>query len=164
MHPERRRLTKRGIAGSLLEALVRMPACKHVLVIDDNIDFLTTIKDTLELMYSGASIEVADQVRAAEQLLAAGPTPDVIVVDLKLNGASGRDFIARAKSDPRLAGVPLIAMSGAIPAIREMVARHEVEAGLEKPFSVEDFIEALERACAARQGHGAMPPAPAGLD
>jgi CheY-like chemotaxis protein len=77
----------------------------------------------------------------AWDLLARGPRPAAILADLYTPRMTGHDLVARVRRTPRLAAVPIIAMSGA-PADR---ARPAAEAFLEKPFSREQLEWALAR-------------------
>ncbi len=75
------------------------------------------------------------------ELLSRGPRPAAILVDLYTPRMTGHDLVARIRRTPRLASVPIIAMS----AERAERDRPVAEAFLEKPFSREQLEWALER-------------------
>jgi CheY-like chemotaxis protein len=77
----------------------------------------------------------------AWELLSRGPRPAAVLADLYTPRMTGHDLVARIRRTPRLASVPVIAMS----AERADRARPAAQAFLEKPFSREQLEWALDR-------------------
>lgn len=81
-----------------------------VLVIEDNRDFARLFGDMLEIM--GCSLDVEFDVRSGLEA-ARKSAPDLIFCDLGLPGElDGFDFARLVRADPKLAHIPLIAVSG----------------------------------------------------
>ena len=101
------------------------------------------MRDAIRALLERAGFHVCLARDGAEawDLLARGPRPAAILADLYTPRMTGHDLVARVRRTPRLALVPIIAMSGA-PADR---ARPAAEAFLEKPFSREQLEWALAR-------------------
>jgi CheY-like chemotaxis protein len=101
------------------------------------------MRDAIRTLLERAGFHVVAAADGAEgwELLARGPRPSAILVDLYTPRMTGHDLVARVRRTPRLATVPIIAMSGA-PARR---TRPCAEAFLEKPFSREQLEWALAR-------------------
>ncbi|HEX9050681.1 MAG TPA: response regulator, partial [Anaeromyxobacter sp.] len=129
-------------------------AALRVLVVEDNADAASTLREALELL--GHAVDVAADgdagVAAAERL-----APDVVICDIGLPGIDGYEVARRLSArEPRPL---LVAVTGyALPDDR----RRAFEAGfvhhLAKPIRIED----LERVIgAAARGEGRPPAAPA---
>jgi CheY-like chemotaxis protein len=101
------------------------------------------MRDAIRALLERAGFHVCLARDGAEawDLLGRGPRPAAILADLYTPRMTGHDLVARVRRTPRLASVPIIAMSGA-PADR---ARPAAEAFLEKPFSREQLEWALAR-------------------
>ena len=112
---------------------------RRVMLVEDDPGMQDAIRALLER--AGFHVAVACDGAEAWELLGAGPRPSAILVDLYTPRMTGHDLVARVRRTPRLASVPIIAMSGE-PARR---ARPAAEAFLEKPFSREQLEWALSR-------------------
>ena len=74
------------------------------------------------------------------------PRPDLILLDLNLPGADGRDVLSEIKSDPSLRAIPLIVLtSSASPADVEACYQAGANSYILKPFAVEDLAEVILR-------------------
>jgi CheY-like chemotaxis protein len=109
------------------------------MLVEDDPGMRDAIRALLER--AGFHVCLARDGAEAWDLLARGPRPVAILADLYTPRMTGHDLVARVRRTPRLATVPIIAMSGA-PADR---ARPAAEAFLEKPFSREQLEWALAR-------------------
>ena len=118
--------------------------CERVLVVNDDRDLVELIAEALR--EEGADVEVAVGAREAEDVLASGFLPDVVLVDLVLgDGVPGAEFIRRIRADPSLADVPVVAMSGSARDLARV--DHEAHAILEKPFTRETLLEVVGALC-----------------
>ena len=78
--------------------------------------------------------------------LAAGPAPDVIVLDLGLPDIAGWEVSRRLKASPQTAAVPIIALTGAdLPHERISSMRAGCDRHLAKPCAPADLLDAIER-------------------
>jgi CheY-like chemotaxis protein len=82
---------------------------RRILVVDDNQDSADTLAMLLELR--GNDVRVAyDGPQALE--VASAFEPEIVLLDIGLPGMNGYEVAARIRSDPRLAGVLLVAQTG----------------------------------------------------
>ncbi len=114
-----------------------------MLLVEDDPGMRDAIRALLER--AGFHVALARDGAEAWELLGRGPRPSAILADLYTPRMTGHDLVARIRSTPRLASVPVIAMSGE-PADR---ARPSAQAFLEKPFSREQLEWALAHVGAA---------------
>ena len=78
----------------------------------------------------------------------AASSPDLIIVDLLLGGASGWDIVALSRADERLADVPIIICSADVVALRDRQAELERIGNvhvLAKPFGIDQVTALVEQ-------------------
>jgi two-component system, chemotaxis family, chemotaxis protein CheY len=112
---------------------------RRILLVEDDAGMREAIRCLLER--AGFHVSLARDGAEAWELLSRGPRPSAILVDLYTPRMTGHDLVARVRRTPRLAVVPIIAMSGE----RASRDRPTAEAFLEKPFSREQLEWALDR-------------------
>jgi two-component system chemotaxis response regulator CheY len=112
---------------------------RRILLVEDDPGMREAIRRLLER--AGFSVTVATDGAEAWELLSCGPRPAAILADLYTPRMTGHDLVARVRRTPRLARIPIIAMS----AERSATPRPAAEAFLEKPFSSEQLDSALQR-------------------
>lgn len=112
-----------------------------VVIIDDDPDISRLVAAALRR--SGCSLN--STLKAKEGVaLARKINPDVILCDADMPGLSGGQVIEFLKSDPALAHIPVILMTGF--AGPEMFSHVRWNGFLSKPFSSADLIAALHNA------------------
>jgi DNA-binding response OmpR family regulator len=82
---------------------------KKVLIIDDNDDMLFAFR--IFLKRHGFEVSVAN---TAEKGLAALSVfiPDIILIDININGTDGRELCRKIKTNPKMESTPVILTSG----------------------------------------------------
>ena len=116
-----------------------MMAKGTVLVVDDDLRFLQTIREVLQ----EDGYEVAATVGAQAVDVAGALRPDVILLDIMMPGMNGMDVSQHLRHDPRTAAIPLIAIS-ADPELLDS-PRLAVDGRLCKPFKNDDLYGILAR-------------------
>jgi len=82
---------------------------RRVLIVEDIKDARETLQELLELQ--GYEVEAAPNGREGLAKLLESP-PDVALIDIGLPGMSGYEIASRARMEPRVAGVRLVALTG----------------------------------------------------
>lgn len=81
---------------------------KRVLVVDDEMDVVELVRVVL----STKGYEVIPTYNGEDGLESAvADKPDLIITDLKMPGMSGMEFIKRIRSNPEIAGTPVLVIS-----------------------------------------------------
>lgn len=121
-----------GVEGTII---------RTILLVEDDAGMRDAIRALLER--TGFRVDSANDGAEAWELLSRGPRPAAVLADLYTPRMTGHDLVARIRRTPRLAGIPVIAMSGQ----RERATRDRpaAQAFLEKPFSREQLEWALDR-------------------
>jgi CheY-like chemotaxis protein len=112
---------------------------RRVLLVEDDAGMRDAIRALLE--HAGFHVAAAADGAEAWELLSRGPRPVAVLADLYTPRMTGHDLVARIRRTPRLASIPIIAMSGE----RAERSRPAAQAFLEKPFSREQLEWALAR-------------------
>lgn len=114
------------------------PAAATILVVDDTLESLSFVTATLEA--AGMAVLVASDGGAALESLAL-VVPDLVLMDANMPVMDGFETTRRIKADPRLAGLPVIFMTGLTET--EHVVRGLAAGGVDyvqKPVVVEELL------------------------
>ena len=107
---------------------------RRILVVEDNALNLKLVRDVL----TASGYEVVEAQTGEEGVaLAATCDPDLVLMDLQLPGIDGYEALHLLRRDPRLGGVPVVAVTAfAMREDRERTAREGFDGYLDKPISV----------------------------
>jgi len=89
-----------------------------ILLVDDDPDCRTLLRDVIEHAAPRARVvEAADGAEALDWLrrprpAAATPAADLVYLDMEMPGLSGQEVLAAIRSDPALAGVAVVFLTG----------------------------------------------------
>ena len=120
----------RRIDGASVERLLRVaalpdvitagPVDMRILLVDDSPDDLDVLTAVVRMVMPGASIVKAESGFAALMLIGRVP-PALLITDIAMHGFDGLEMIRSLRSDPAIADLPVIAVSGHPP--EEIVQR-----------------------------------------
>ena len=121
----------------------------RITVINDQREFLDLIEEVMD--GAGHEVRCLEEVKSDIDEVAAG-RPDLLIVDLRLHAGDGRlsgwELLLLARSDARLADVPIVVCSADRDGIErrrdEMQAMSDVHL-LHKPFALEELEELVAR-------------------
>jgi CheY-like chemotaxis protein len=126
----------------------------RITVVNDTPEFLALVGEILEGDRYDTVLIDGDREDALE--LVRGSNPDLLMIDLLLGqqGLSGWEIAQQVRALPEFAGLPVLLCSADALAMRDLEAdlagtRHV--ATLEKPFSIDELIQAIEHLLDARQ-------------
>ncbi len=86
------------------------PACRRILVVDDNIDAARSLAKVLTLLH-GQNVAVAHDGPSALETAEAF-RPQIVLLDIGLPGMSGHEVAEQLRRRPWFEGVLLVAVSG----------------------------------------------------
>jgi DNA-binding response OmpR family regulator len=114
----------------------------HILVIDDNQDILLMLKAMLSI--KGYQVSVRDNITELQSSIKE-LKPDIILMDMLLSGADGRDVCRELRKNTAFAHIPIVMISA-----HSHVQEECIEAGadyfMEKPFDMNSLIKIVEEA------------------
>lgn len=114
----------------------------HILVIDDNEDVLFMIKIMLEM--KGYMVTPKDNPENIE-LFIETTLPDLILMDMLLSGADGRQVCKKIKSNELISKLPVIMIS-ALPDAEASCIDAGANYFLGKPFEMNDLFTTIDNA------------------
>lgn len=118
---------------------------RRVLVVDDDPDLIALITDGLRML-GGYDVSIAaDGAKGLERFFAV--RPDCVVVDVRMPGLNGFQFVRALRGDAETAQTPIVVLS-AMAQDRDEAAGllSGADAYLFKPARMADLVQALERA------------------
>jgi CheY-like chemotaxis protein len=110
-----------------------------ILVVEDDDDVLESIRELLE--DSGYRVTPARNGVEALAVLGQMPPPAAMLVDSLMAEMSGAEFLEACASDPKLAGIPAIVISGYSPGLDVP----NVHGFVPKPFGPDELLGPLAR-------------------
>ena len=114
---------------------------KKVLIVDDNEASITLLLSVLGDRYD-LSVALSGE-EALESLIE--ELPDLIVLDIVMDGINGIDLCKRLKQDHVTAHIPIILLSATNNALSGKAKEAGADALVGKPFKVNNFISEIER-------------------
>ena len=123
-----------------------------ILVVEDHPLNLRLVRDILE--YRGHRVESAGTVDEALAALAAG-RPNLVLLDIQIPGGGGELVLATLREDPRLVGLPVIAVTAqAMSGDRERFLRQGFDGYISKPIDTRSFASTVESYLSRSDSHG----------
>jgi DNA-binding response OmpR family regulator len=112
---------------------------KKILVADDDADILTLVKMTLGMQGFAVDTisnwkDIDERVRQFE--------PDLILLDVSLGGADGRDICKKLKQEPETKHIPVILFS-ADAEMGESIRNCLAQAFIAKPYELSHFLKTI---------------------
>jgi len=123
-----------------------------VLLVEDDQDLRDTIQFMLRMR--GHHVETASGGKEAlDWLKRSNPQPSLVLLDLMMPGMSGFELRSRMTSDPELASVPVVVLTGSGMLADQRSAELQAEI-LRKPVEIETLIGTVSRYCQPQNGQG----------
>jgi DNA-binding response OmpR family regulator len=111
---------------------------KKVLVIDDDPHILELL--SMLLSFEGYTVQTSLTGEEAEHL--EGNRPDLILLDLRLNGKSGKDICLKLKSEEKTKDIPVILISAEVN-IGAIAQECGANSSIPKPFDIANFSKVV---------------------
>lgn len=118
---------------------------KNILVIEDHPDTLMLM--SLVLQREGFTVTEASDGNDALQIIDGGLRPDLVLVDLRMPGCDGKEFMQRFRENPSFQRVPVYVTSG-MGDLDQYTRDCGAQGYLEKPVDLDKLINKVEEAFA----------------
>ena len=114
----------------------------YILVVEDDFDIRDTMAQILE--GEGYAVVGAAHGKEALEVLRAGATPSLILLDLMMPVMNGWEFREAQRADPALAPIPVVVIS-ADAGIHEKATVIAADAYLKKPIQLDALLAVVAR-------------------
>jgi CheY-like chemotaxis protein len=128
-----------------------MARALNVLLIDDNEDDILLFRLATKSISKDHKVLSVNDARQAMELLQgksrerSHPLPDLLVVDLKMPGITGFEFLAWLRDQPKLRFLPALVLSGSgLQADIEEAYKLGARGYLTKPFDRDNLVKTLQ--------------------
>lgn len=119
-----------------------MKSKRHILLVDDDRLVLATL--TQGLLKAGFNVSTAESVDEAENILASGERPDLIILDVRMPGRDGLELAERLRSLDNISFILLTAYCDR--EIIDQATAYGALGYLVKPIETKQLIPAIEAA------------------
>jgi len=117
---------------------------KTILIVDDSVTMVMSIKTTLEI--HGFQVETAGDGVLALALIQAGTKPDLVITDINMPNMGGMELIGRLKALPGFQFVPILTLTTeSETAKREEAKKLGATGWLVKPVAGPDLIKVIKQ-------------------
>ena len=121
-------------------------AGQSILIVEDEPDNLSVAIKILT--FNGATVTVAHDGQEGLEVLET-MTPHLILSDLSMPKVDGWEMLRSIRADPRLSGLPVIALTAhAMAGDKERVMEAGFDGYIVKPFMLDAFLQEIERCLA----------------
>ena len=130
-------------------------ASRRVLVIDDDPDLIALLSDGLGLLGGYDVVVARDGASGLDRVYEV--RPDCVVVDVRMPGLNGYQFVRALRGDPATAQLPVVVLSALI-RDRDKLAGllTGADAYLFKPVRIHDLLQTLQLAMDVSAGQRQM--------
>jgi DNA-binding response OmpR family regulator len=118
---------------------------KKILIVDDERDFCSTIKEELEVATSFAVDTCSNGAVAFDRVKSA--MPDLILLDVMMPQMSGPEIARQLKNCEETKGIPIIFLTGVVDEEEAEKHKHVIggEYFLGKPVKIEELLYMINR-------------------
>jgi DNA-binding response OmpR family regulator len=110
-----------------------------ILVVDDDIDILTLVKMTLTM--NGFEVSVLSRWEGINNTIE-NFKPDLILLDVSLGGADGREICKNLKAEKQTQHIPIILFSANIE-MEKSIDKCNAQAFISKPYELKYFLNTI---------------------
>ena len=114
---------------------------KNILVIEDNhaiLDVITLILQSEAYKVSGLN-KSADMMQHIDTF-----NPDLMILDIMLPDADGRELLTQIRTNPTTASIPVLMISAKYTAETIQHGEHKPNGFIAKPFDIDNLLDKIE--------------------
>jgi two-component system response regulator CpxR len=125
-----------------------MGSAHDILLVEDNADQRITLSYLLN--NKGFSVYSAGNGREALDYLHRAEPPGIILLDLRMPGMNGLQFLEQQRREATLASIPVVLLSGEVD-LHKIAASFGTASYLQKPVEFEGLLEVIQVIASSRQ-------------
>jgi CheY-like chemotaxis protein len=113
---------------------------KRILIIDNDLELISVLQELLET--EGYTVTTSHTGSVLDTLTL--PYPDVILLDVMLEGQDGRELCEKLKANPDTSRIPVLMISG-VHMTAGAISTCGADGFLAKPFDIERLLRSIKR-------------------
>jgi len=117
---------------------------KKILVIDDNMSIIYSVKEGLERRYEKYEVEGALGGKQGLEVLERGDQPDLILLDIMMPDMNGWDVFATLQENENWKNIPVVFLTAKSDDYSKGLGKIVCKDYIEKPFEVEDLKNRID--------------------
>jgi len=119
---------------------------KNIMLVDDSIDIIYTVKNGLEDISDTYNVEAVKSGEECLQTLAnKNKLPDLILLDIMMPNMSGWEVYDRIKENKKWSDIPIVFLTARTDKVAENAGRFLGQDYIEKPFEINDLKNRIDR-------------------
>ena len=116
-----------------------------IMVVDDNHDFVYTIKKGLERLKEGYKVIGVTSGNECFEILKNQNIPDLILLDIMMPGMSGWDVFAKLKENSEWRKIPVVFLTAKTDSFSKGFGKITAQDYIEKPFEIMDLKKRIDK-------------------
>ena len=117
---------------------------KNIVVVDDDLDLLVTIKMVLDEFGKDYNVKTFDSGLKLLNYLKKD-TPDLIISDIMMPEMDGWELVQKIKRSPTYCDIPIIFLTSVTDDTSIITAQEIADGFIEKPFTTDELINTIEK-------------------
>lgn len=118
---------------------------KKIMIVDDNLDLIYSVKRGLDDLASGYEFIEADSGEKCISLLKKGQIPDLILLDIMMPNMDGWETAAQIRSKLKWKKIPIIFLTAKTDEVSRGLGNVVSEDYIEKPFDIFDLKKRIDK-------------------
>jgi len=118
---------------------------KKIMVVDDELDLILTVKLILEDFSDEYEVIGADNGMQCLELLKNNQIPDLILLDIMMPGMNGWDVAAEIKKNPKWSGIPIVFLTAQSDAFSRTFGGIVSADYITKPFEFAELKKSIDK-------------------
>jgi CheY-like chemotaxis protein len=118
---------------------------KTILVVDDNPDIVISVKGGLKQFNDKYTVISANSGEQCLELLMKNQIPDLILLDVMMQGMSGWETFNRLKENLSWKKIPVVFLTGRTDRMAKNAGHFFGDDFIEKPFIIEDLEQRIDK-------------------
>jgi len=117
---------------------------KKILVVDDNIDILYTLKKGLEYIDDSYEVHIAQNQIEFDEKMNRDTLPDIIFLDIMMPDISGWDLFTKIKENTEWNDIPIVFLTAKTDAFCVGFGKKNANEYIQKPFDIKTIKEKID--------------------
>ena len=117
---------------------------KKILIVDDNVDILHTLKKGLEFIDETYELNLVENGNKFLEQMEKNQKPDIILLDIMMPDINGWDLFAKIKENADWSTIPIVFLTAKADGFSVGFGKKNADAYITKPFEINTIKETID--------------------